>query len=116
MRETTLRDVAELAGVSPRTVSNVVNGYAKVTDATRAKVERAIAELGYRPNVLARNLATGRSGQIVVVVPNVAAGSMKVTVQTDVGTVVSDDTFIAIALPQPPATPWRRTHSPPRNH
>jgi DNA-binding LacI/PurR family transcriptional regulator len=69
VRETTLRDVAELAGVSPRTVSNVVNGYAKVTDATRAKVERAIAELGYRPNVLARNLATGRSGQIVVVVP-----------------------------------------------
>ncbi|MEU4240209.1 LacI family DNA-binding transcriptional regulator [Actinoplanes sp. NPDC026619] len=69
MRETTLRDVAELAGVSPRTVSNVVNGYAKVTDSTRAKVEAAIAELGYRPNVLARNLATGRSGQIVVVVP-----------------------------------------------
>ncbi|MCO8277095.1 LacI family transcriptional regulator [Actinoplanes sp. TRM 88003] len=69
MRETTLRDVAELAGVSPRTVSNVVNGYARVTDATREKVERAIAELGYQPNVLARNLATGRSGQIVVVVP-----------------------------------------------
>ncbi|MBL7255634.1 LacI family DNA-binding transcriptional regulator [Paractinoplanes lichenicola] len=69
MRETTLRDVAELAGVSPRTVSNVVNGYAKVTDATREKVERAIAQLGYRPNVLARNLANGRSGQIVVVVP-----------------------------------------------
>ncbi len=69
MRETTLRDVAELAGVSPRTVSNVVNGYARVTDATREKVERAIAQLGYRPNVLARNLATGRSGQIVVVVP-----------------------------------------------
>jgi DNA-binding LacI/PurR family transcriptional regulator len=69
MRETTLRDVAELAGVSPRTVSNVVNGYARVTDATREKVERAIAELRYRPNVLARNLATGKSGQIVVVVP-----------------------------------------------
>jgi LacI family repressor for deo operon, udp, cdd, tsx, nupC, and nupG len=69
MRETTLRDVAELAGVSPRTVSNVVNGYARVTDGTREKVERAIAELGYRPNVLARHLATGRSGQIVVVVP-----------------------------------------------
>jgi DNA-binding LacI/PurR family transcriptional regulator len=69
MRETTLRDVADLAGVSPRTVSNVVNGYAKVAPETRAKVERAIAELGYRPNVLARNLATGRSGQIAVVVP-----------------------------------------------
>lgn len=36
---------------------------------TRDKGERAIAALGYRPNVLARNLATGRSGQIVVVVP-----------------------------------------------
>lgn len=69
MPETTLRDVADLAGVSPRTVSNVVNGYARVTDATREKVERAIAQLGYRPNVLARNLATGRSGQILVVVP-----------------------------------------------
>ncbi|MEV4847750.1 LacI family DNA-binding transcriptional regulator [Micromonospora matsumotoense] len=69
MGESTLRDVAELAGVSPRTVSNVVNGYARVTDATRSKVEHAIAVLGYRPNVLARNLATGRSGQIVVVVP-----------------------------------------------
>ncbi|GAB3241866.1 LacI family DNA-binding transcriptional regulator [Kineosporia babensis] len=64
-----MRDVAELAGVSPRTVSNVVNGYAKVTELTREKVERAIAQLGYRPNVLARHLATGRSGQIVVMVP-----------------------------------------------
>ncbi|MBT0772584.1 LacI family DNA-binding transcriptional regulator [Kineosporia sp. J2-2] len=69
MKEATLRDVADLAGVSPRTVSNVVNGYAKVTDVTRHKVEAAIAQLGYRPNVLARHLATGRSGQIVVVVP-----------------------------------------------
>ncbi|RZS91543.1 LacI family transcriptional regulator [Motilibacter rhizosphaerae] len=65
----TLRDVAALAGVSPRTVSNVVGGYAAVTPATRAKVEAAIAELGYRPNVLARNLAYGRTGQIAVVVP-----------------------------------------------
>ncbi|AXX29298.1 LacI family DNA-binding transcriptional regulator [Actinosynnema pretiosum subsp. pretiosum] len=69
MREATLRDVARLAGVSPRTVSNVVNGYAPVTEATRAKVEKAIAELDYRPNVVARNLARGRSGQIAVVVP-----------------------------------------------
>jgi LacI family transcriptional regulator, repressor for deo operon, udp, cdd, tsx, nupC, and nupG len=69
MKEATLRDVADLAGVSPRTVSNVVNGYAKVTELTREKVERAIAQLGYRPNVLARHLATGRSGQIVVAVP-----------------------------------------------
>ncbi|MCD5354230.1 LacI family DNA-binding transcriptional regulator [Kineosporia mesophila] len=69
MKEATLRDVADVAGVSPRTVSNVVNGYARVTESTRLKVEQAIAQLGYRPNVLARHLATGRSGQIVVVVP-----------------------------------------------
>jgi LacI family repressor for deo operon, udp, cdd, tsx, nupC, and nupG len=65
----TLRDVAALAGVSSRTVSNVVNGYAPVSEATRARVQQAVDELGYRPNVLARNLASGRSGQIAVVVP-----------------------------------------------
>ena len=69
MPEPTLRDVADLAGVSPRTVSNVVNGYVHVSAATRAKVEKAISELDYRPNILARNLANGRSGQIAVVVP-----------------------------------------------
>jgi DNA-binding LacI/PurR family transcriptional regulator len=67
--DATLRDVALLAGVSPRTVSNVVGGYAQVTPATRAKVEEAIRALDYRPNLLARNLANGRSGQIAVVVP-----------------------------------------------
>ena len=68
-RGVTLRDVALLAGVSSRTVSNVVNGYAPVSEATRARVQRAVDELGYQPNVLARNLAAGRSGQIAVVVP-----------------------------------------------
>jgi LacI family repressor for deo operon, udp, cdd, tsx, nupC, and nupG len=67
--EATLRDVALLAGVSARTVSNVVNGYAPVSAATREKVQSAIDVLDYRPNVLARNLANGRSGQIAVVVP-----------------------------------------------
>jgi DNA-binding LacI/PurR family transcriptional regulator len=65
----TLRDVAARAGVSSRTVSNVVNGYARVSEETRARVQKAVDELGYRPNVLARNLAAGRSGQIAVVVP-----------------------------------------------
>jgi LacI family transcriptional regulator, repressor for deo operon, udp, cdd, tsx, nupC, and nupG len=65
----TLREVAARAGVSSRTVSNVVNGYAPVTEKTRERVQQAVDELGYRPNVLARNLARGRSGQIAVVVP-----------------------------------------------
>ncbi|MFI5912068.1 LacI family DNA-binding transcriptional regulator [Dactylosporangium sp. NPDC051541] len=68
-RAVTLREVAQLAGVSSRTVSNVVNGYANVTERTRARVLKAVEELGYRPNLLARNLVQGRSGQIAVVVP-----------------------------------------------
>ena len=64
-----LRDVAERAGVSIRTVSNVVNGYAPVSEPKRLRVEAAVAELGYRPNVMARNLKHGRSGLIALVVP-----------------------------------------------
>ncbi|QNP55778.1 LacI family DNA-binding transcriptional regulator [Tessaracoccus defluvii] len=62
-------DVAKLAGVSMRTVSNVVNDYPHVADATRERVERAISELGYRPNLVARNLASGRTGLVALVVP-----------------------------------------------
>jgi LacI family repressor for deo operon, udp, cdd, tsx, nupC, and nupG len=64
-----LRDVAERAGVSIRTVSNVVNGYAQVSAETRRRVEKAVAELGYRPNLLARNLKRGRTGLLALVVP-----------------------------------------------
>lgn len=64
-----LKDVAERAGVSVKTVSNVVNGYVHVTPHTRARVEAAIAELNYRPNLAARNLRTGRTGVIALAVP-----------------------------------------------
>ncbi|MBO4205463.1 LacI family DNA-binding transcriptional regulator [Micromonospora echinofusca] len=64
-----LKDVAELAGVSVKTVSNVVNGYAHVRPETRTRVEQAIAELNYRPNLSARNLRKGRTGVIALAVP-----------------------------------------------
>ncbi|HEY5906047.1 MAG TPA: LacI family DNA-binding transcriptional regulator [Actinomycetota bacterium] len=54
-------DVAALAGVSPATVSNVLNHHERVASKTIAKVERAIAMLGYVPNGAARSLAAGRS-------------------------------------------------------
>src|SRR6185312_4564234 len=57
------------AGVSVRTVSNVVNNYVYVAEETRTRVQAAIDELGYRPNLLARNLKLGRSGIIGLVVP-----------------------------------------------
>ncbi|MGI3785834.1 MAG: LacI family DNA-binding transcriptional regulator [Janthinobacterium lividum] len=68
-----LEDVARLAGVSAKTVSNVVNDYVHVRPATRAKVQDAIELLGYRPNVLARNLKGGRSGVIALALPELDA-------------------------------------------
>jgi DNA-binding LacI/PurR family transcriptional regulator len=65
----TLRDVAKLAGVSFKTVSNVINDYPHVRPATREKVERAIAELGYKPNMSARSLRSGRTDTIALAVP-----------------------------------------------
>lgn len=69
MTAATVKDVARRAGVSPRTVSNVVMGSSHVADGTRARVQRAIEELGYRPNAAARNLRLGRTGMISLVVP-----------------------------------------------
>lgn len=73
MRAARLRDVAERAGVSPRSVSNVVNGFHYVSPQMRAKVEAAIAELDYQPNLLARSLRQGRTGVIGLLVPEVGA-------------------------------------------
>jgi len=65
----TMHDVARVAGVSLKTVSNVINGYRYLRPETKAKVEAAIEELGYRVNVTARNLRQGRTGLIKLVVP-----------------------------------------------
>lgn len=65
----TLHDVAKLAGVSIKTVSNVVNNYEHVRPETRARVQQAIDELSYQPNLSARSLRSGRSGVISLVVP-----------------------------------------------
>ncbi len=69
---TTLKDVAERVGVSAKTVSNVVNGTGWVTDELKARVQEAIADLGYRPNVAARNLRSGRTGMIAVALPDLS--------------------------------------------
>jgi len=63
----TIDDVAELAGVSIKTVSRVVNQEPNVRDSTRAKVEEAIARLSYRPNRSARDLASQRSHLIALI-------------------------------------------------
>ena len=67
---TTLMDVAERAGVSKSTVSNVIRGTAMVAEETRLRVERAIAETGYHPNAIARSLKARTSSAIGIVVPD----------------------------------------------
>jgi len=67
-----MHDVALRAGVSIKTVSNVMNGYRYISPATKAKVEAAVEELGYRLNVTARNLRSRRTGMIGLAVPELS--------------------------------------------
>ena len=64
-----LADVAKHAGVSVKTVSNVVHDYKHVTPELRTKVQASIDQLGYKPNLTARRLATGRTGMIALALP-----------------------------------------------
>ncbi|MBN9211623.1 MAG: transcriptional regulator [Microbacterium sp. 71-36] len=70
----TVEDVARVAGVSRQTVSNVVNTPGIVREATRLRVEAAIAELGYRPHAAARRLRTRRSSTIGIHLDPYAGG------------------------------------------
>lgn len=63
----TLQDVAKLAGVSTKTVSRVVNNQGELSAATRQRVQAAIAQLDYRPNILARSLVNQRTNTLAVV-------------------------------------------------
>ncbi len=67
----TMQDVAHRAGVSPKTVSRVFNEDPHVLPETRSRVEEAMRELNYVPNVLARTFRAGRSSSIGVAVPDV---------------------------------------------
>jgi LacI family transcriptional regulator len=72
MGKVTMRDVAERAGVSKATVSHVLNGTRFVEPETRARVEQMIAELRYRPNLLARGLRRHETLTIGLITPNIA--------------------------------------------
>ncbi|WP_017726549.1 catabolite control protein A [Halalkalibacterium ligniniphilum] len=70
---TTIYDVAREAGVSMATVSRVVNGNPNVKPATRKKVLEAIDRLGYRPNAVARGLASKRTTTVGVIIPDISS-------------------------------------------
>ncbi|MBM6699664.1 LacI family DNA-binding transcriptional regulator [Bifidobacterium pullorum subsp. saeculare] len=69
-RRVTLRDVAQEAGVSLKTASNVINGTGRMAEATRLRVQQVIDRLGYQVNVAARNLNRDRTGVITLAVPS----------------------------------------------
>ncbi len=71
-RPLVMADVAARAGVSHQTVSRVVNGHSSVAPETRERVERAIADLGYRPNLAARALVTRSTRTIGLVTVNIS--------------------------------------------
>lgn len=66
----TIRDVASLAGVSRQTVSRVLNDSGYVADGTRARVEEAMETLDYRPNAVARSMATGSTRTLGCISPS----------------------------------------------
>lgn len=67
-----MRDVARHAGVSVKTVSNVLNGYRYLRPETRDRVQASIAELGYRMNMSARHLRKGHTGMVGLAVPELS--------------------------------------------
>lgn len=93
-----IREVAEAAGVSMSTVSQVVTGNRPVSAATRARVEEAITRLGYRAHPGAAQLRGGRTGTVALIVPTlenpfyplVAAGMQDVLVPRDLLLTVTD--------------------------
>lgn len=72
MAEVGIKDVAAKAGVSTATVSQALRNPGRVADATREKVLAAIEEVGYTPNKLGVSLRTSKTGNIVVIIPDVA--------------------------------------------
>ena len=71
MEEVTIYDIAKLAGVSPSTVSRVVNGYPHVKKATRARVLKLLEEHHYVPNETARGLVSQSSKMIGILISDI---------------------------------------------
>ena len=74
---TTINEVAARAGVSPMTVSRVINGNGNVRDSTRERVLRAIRELGYTPNLAASSLAAAQATRIALIYTNPSAAYLR---------------------------------------
>lgn len=100
----TLADIAETAGVSPATVSRVLNGDPRVSAERVARVNEAISELGYSPNRAARTLVTGKTGLIAAVIDsnlNVFADPFWGQITTGISQALQEANFQALLMVRP---------------
>jgi DNA-binding LacI/PurR family transcriptional regulator len=72
LQELTIKDVSTVAGVSIATVSRHINKTGKVADDTALKIDNAIEELNFRPNIVGRALRTGKTKSIGIVIPSIS--------------------------------------------
>jgi DNA-binding LacI/PurR family transcriptional regulator len=91
----TMKDVAAWAGVSIKTVSRVVNNQGEISDETRQRVQQAIEELGYEPNIVARSLITGKTNTIGLLVAEIETPFL-LRVQTGIEPVAREHSYNVI--------------------
>lgn len=68
----TIKDIAKVAGVSPSTVSRVISNHSRISKSTSDKVRKIMVEMGYHPNVMAKNLASRSTKTLAIVLPRPA--------------------------------------------
>jgi len=71
MKAPTMKQVAQMAGVSSSTVSRVINHSAPVNEDLQKKVMKAVEALGYSPDQIARSLRKGKTNVVGVIIPNI---------------------------------------------
>jgi DNA-binding LacI/PurR family transcriptional regulator len=99
-RGPTIRDVARLAGVSPATVSRVLNDSPLVVEPTRARVRAAVEQLGYRLNPTARTLSLGRAQAVGVIAPFFTTPSVIERMRGVASRLVRDLLLFDVAAPE----------------
>lgn len=104
-RRPTSRDVARLAGVSQSTVSYVLTDRPGISAATRERVQRAAAELSYRPNLAARSMRTRRTGRIAIVLPMTSWNPSSLLIGA---TTAAQEAGYAVDVQSLPSTPAAR--------
>jgi len=97
MKEPTIKDVAKRAGVSIGTVSRILNGAKNVKKSNLEKIQKAIEELGYRPNQAAKSLKSNKSHIIGIIVPNLF-DDFYVNVITKVEQVLTSKGYLLVVL------------------